>query len=336
MNTKFLEEMLETMSVSGYEEELQAKVSAYTQDVADEIITDETGNVISVINPKAEKRILLSGHIDEIGMVISNIQNDGFLRVVKAGGIRPVLYLGSHVNIKHEDKIISGVVVTNSDLVDKAKIKDSDLIIDIGVNSKEEALKYVSVGDSVCAATDYKYLVNDRLAARALDDRIGAFIVLEVLREAKKRGCKNGIYALTAVGEETTCRGAYWGSQTVKPHEAFAIDVTYATDYPGSNPNASGDIKIGGGPAICHSSIVSKRMNKKLISLAKDLDIKLQEEVSPAYTYTDADKIHFSNDGVATALVSIPLRYMHSSVEVLSLKDVQEIIDLLTEYVCAE
>ena len=334
MDTKFLEEMLSTMSVSGHEEELQDKVVEHVKDFAEEIIRDATGNVISVINPESDKKILLSGHIDEIGIIISNITSDGFIHVIKAGGIRPVLYLGTHVTIKNKNGIVNGVVVTNGDLTSNAKVKDSDLIIDIGASSKEEALKYVSIGDSVCASTTYHYLIGDRMAARAMDDRIGAFIVTEVLRKAKERDCKTGVYALTAAGEETTCRGAYWGSQRVKPDEAFAIDVTFATDYPGTNPNTSGDIKIGGGPAICHSSIVSKKMNNRLFELADKLNIKTQEEVSPAYTYTDADKIHFSNDGVPVALVSIPLRYMHSSIELLSLKDVEQIIDLLVEYVC--
>lgn len=334
MDTKFLEEMIQTMSVSGYEEELQAKVIKHVEPFADKILRDATGNVISVINPGSANKIMLSGHIDEIGLVIVNITSDGYLKVVKAGGIRPVLYLGTHVQIKTKNGIVAGVVVTNSSLTSNANVKDTDLFIDIGATSKEDALKYVQVGDSVCAATDFRYLINNRMAARAMDDRIGAFIILEVLRRAKERGCTNGVYASTSVGEETTMRGAWWASQKIKPSVGIAVDVTFAVDHPGGDPNFGGDIKLDGGPSLCHSSIVSKVINNRLDELAVKLKMPIQHEVSTAYTHTDADKIHFSNDGVPVALVSIPLRYMHSSIEVLSLTDVENIIELLVEYVC--
>lgn len=334
MNQKFLEEMLETCSVSGHEIELQKKVMDYMKDVSDEVITDATGNVIQVLNPNSDVKVLLCGHIDEIGFIVTQIQQDGSLKVTNAGGVRAVLYLGTHVQIKTKKGIVKGVVIMNSSLTKKSDLSSEDLTIDIGASSKEEAMEYVQVGDCVCAETTYNYLIHDRMAGRAMDDRIGAFIVLEAFRKAKEKGCQIGVYAATTVGEETTMRGAYWASQKVKPACAIAVDVTYASDYEGVSSHLSGDISLDKGAVLCHSSIVNKKMNELLERCAENLGIHLQYEVAAGRTGTDADHIHFTNDGVPVALVSIPLRYMHSSIEMLSLKDVQEIIDLLAEFLC--
>lgn len=334
MNQNFLEEMLETCSVSGHEVELQKKVMDYMKNVSDEIITDVTGNVIQAVNPESSTKVLLCGHIDEIGFIVTNIQNDGSLKITNAGGVRAILYLGTHVQIKTKKGMVNGVVITNSALTKKSDLTCEDLTIDIGASSKEEAMQYVSVGDCVCASTSYKYLVKDRMAARAMDDRIGAFIVLEAIRKAKEKGCQIGAYGATTVGEETTMRGAYWASQKVKPTCAIAIDVTYTSDYEGVNANVTGEVALGKGPVLCHSSIVNKKMNELLEECAQKLGIHLQYEIASGRTGTDADKIHFTNEGVPVALVSIPLRYMHSSIETLSLQDVQEIIDLLAQFLC--
>lgn len=334
MNKEFLYEMLKTCSVSGHEEELQKKVICYMNEYADEVLTDFTGNVISVLNPLSETKVLLSGHIDEIGFIVTCVQSDGSLKVTNAGGVRPVLYLGTQVQIKTKKGYVNGVVITNSSLIKRNDLSCEDLTIDIGASSKEEALKVVSVGDAVCAKTDVLPLLNHRLAARAMDDRIGAFIVTEALIKAKEKGCQTGVYAATTAGEETSMRGAYWAASKVKPTCAIAVDVTFTSDYDGVHGTSSGEIELGKGPVLCHSSIVNKKMNALLEACAQDLNIPLQYEIAPGRTGTDADKIHFTNEGVPTALVSIPLRYMHSSIETLDLNDVQQIIDLLAEFMC--
>ncbi|MBP3400108.1 MAG: M20/M25/M40 family metallo-hydrolase [Erysipelotrichaceae bacterium] len=334
MNKEFLYEMLKTCSVSGHEEELQKKVIHHMNETADDILSDYTGNVISVLNPLSETKVLLCGHIDEIGMIITSVQSDGSLKVTNTGGVRAVLYLGTQVQIKTKTGFVNGVVITNSSLIKRNDLSCTDLTIDIGASSKEEALKMVSVGDPVCAKTDVLELMNDRVAARAMDDRIGAFIVIETLIKAKKKGCQTGVYAATTTGEETSMRGAYWAASKVKPTCAIAVDVTFTSDYDGVNGTSTGEVELGKGPVLCLSSIVSKKMNALLEACAKDLNIPLQYEIAPGRTGTDADKIHFTNEGVPTALVSIPLRYMHSSVETLDLKDVEQIIDLLAEFVC--
>ena len=332
MDIKFLETMIETCSVSGHEEKLQRKVIEYMKPVCDEILSDCTGNVISVLNPESDVKVLLCGHIDEIGFIVKSIESNGMIKVLNAGGVRCGQYLGTHVEIHNTNGIVNGVVVTNSSLLKNKDLSADDLIIDIGATSKEDAMKVVSVGDPICASTDFKYLLNNRVAARAFDNRIGAFIVLEALKKAKDKGCKIGVYSATTVGEETTMRGAYWTSQKVNPTAAIAVDVTFTNDYAGAY--SSGDVSLDKGPVLCYSSIVNKKLNEILKECASNLNIDLQYEVTAGSTGTDADKVHFTNDGVPVALVSIPLRYMHSSIETLSLKDVEQIIDLLAEFLC--
>ena len=330
MNKEFLFEMLDTMSVSGHEIELQKKVIKEMTPYAHEIRTDFTGNVISVLNPDADFKVLLAGHIDEIGLIVTHIRSDGLLKVAKAGGIRPGVYPGHQVMIGQ--KRIPGVVILNDDM--KGDIKDKDLYIDIGARDGADARKYVEEGDPVHLNTYHLPLQNDLLCARGIDDRGGAFIVLEALKKAKEMGCKIGVYAATTVGEETTMRGAYWAASKVKPDVAIAVDVTYAQDYPGTDPAESGDVKVGGGPVICNSSIANRKVNALLKACAKENDIPYQIESFLGRTGTVADKIHQSGEGVVTALVSLPLRYMHSPSEVCHIRDIEYAVNLLANFLC--
>ena len=332
MNKEFLYEMLDTMSVSGHEIALQKKVIAEMTPYADAIRTDATGNVICVLNPEADFKVMLAGHIDEIGLIVTHVRPDGLLKVAKAGGIRPAVYPGHQVIIHHGDQQIPGVVVLNDAM--KGDIKDKDLIIDIGARDGEDARKFVEEGDPVHLNTYHLQLRNGMLCARGIDDRGGAFIVLEALKKAKEMGCKIGVYAATTVGEETTMRGAYWAGSKVKPNVAIAVDVTYAQDYPGTDPAESGDVKLGGGPVICNSSIANKKLNDLMKACAKKGDIPYQVESFLGRTGTDADKLHQTGEGVTTALLSLPLRYMHSPSEVCQLSDIQHAIDLLAELLC--
>ena len=333
MNKEFLYSLLDSMSVSGHEIDLQKKVIAEMKPYCDKILTDYTGNVISVINPDAPFKVMLAGHIDEIGLIVTNIQGDGMLRVAKAGGIRAGVYPGHQVVIHGYAGTVYGAVVHNKAMT-KGDLKDGDLIIDIGAKDAEDARKYVQEGDPIHLNTYHQELLNGRLCARAIDDRGGAFIILEALKRAKERGCAIGVYAATTVGEETTMRGAHWAGSAVNPDVAIAVDVTYAQDYPGTDPNESGKVVLGGGPVICNSSIANKKVNDLLKSIAKENDIPYQVESFVGRTGTDADKIHFAGSGVVTALLSLPLRYMHSPSEVCDLKDVENSIELLAQFLC--
>ena len=333
MNKEFLYELLDSMSVSGHEIELQKKVIAHMKPYCDEIRTDATGNVISVLNPQAPFKVLLAAHIDEIGLIVTHIQGDGMIRVAKAGGIRPLVYPGHQVVLHGYNGTVYGAVVHN-DAMQKKELKAEDLIIDIGAKDAADARRYIREGDPVHLNTYHQELLNDRLCARAIDDRGCAFIILEALKRAKDLGCKIGVYCATTVGEETTMRGAHWAAARVEPDVAIAVDVTYAQDYPGTDPAESGDVKLGSGPVLCNGSIANKKLNDLLRSLAKEHSIPTQEESFAGRTGTDADRMHVTGRGITTALVSLPLRYMHAPAEVCSLEDMENTAELLARLLC--
>lgn len=333
MDLEFLKEMLGTSSVSGCEIGLQKKVLAHYKPYMDTMLTDYTGNVIGVINPEHPVKVLLSGHIDEIGLIVTGVDSNGLIHVMNAGGIYASTYLGHQVIVEHEGKQVYGNVVITRELA-KKDVKAGDLLIDIGTNTKEETLKHVSIGDPIHFDNNIRELLDDKLTSRAIDDRGGAFIVMEAVKKAKELGCKCGAYASSSVGEETSMRGAYFASGTTHPTMAIVVDVTYATDYPGTDPFSSGKVELGKGPVLCHSSIVNDKLNAMLKSVASKHNIPLQEEVFVGRTGTDADKIHVSQDGVPVCLVSFPLRYMHSPNETCDKKDVQNAIDLIAHLLC--
>lgn len=331
MNREFLKKLLNTVSVSGNEEANQQNALAFGKDFAHKQIVDAVGNVINVVNPDSACRVLLCGHMDEIGFRVTHIDDKGFIHVQKAGGVRPKLYVGSPMQIIHDDKKVNGVGAVDGELLKKEEMKDSDLVIDIGANNKEEAAALVSVGDSVCADTEVRELLNDRFTCRALDDKTGAFVILEAAKLAAERGVACGIYANTVVGEETTGRGAYFAAANVQPSCAIIVDVTWASDAPDGDPATTGEVKLGGGPVLCLSGMTNKPLNRLLEAIAKEKNIPLQYEVAGGKTYTDGDTALMTGSGVPIALVSIPLRYMHSSVEVASWKDLENAIELIAE-----
>lgn len=330
MNREFLKELLATPSVSGYEEAIQEKALAFGRSFSHKQLTDPSGNAISVVNPEAEHKILLCGHIDEIGFVVTHIDGSGRLHLMGDGGVRPKLYIGSPVQVWHEGELVNGVIATSSDLLKKDKVDASDLLVDIGATSKEEAEKVVAIGDPACAEVGVREMLNDCFTCRAMDDKTGAFVVLEAARDAAAKGAKIGIYAATTVGEETSGRGAYYAASRVEPDCCIAVDVTWASDAPGTDPADTGEVKLNGGPVLCKASVVNKRMNALLKETAEELGIAVQWEIAAGRTGTDGDTANRAGAGIPMALVSIPLRYMHSSVEVGSWRDIEDCIKLLS------
>ena len=332
MNKEFLFELLRTGSVSGNEAELEKKIYDYMQDKADLVTVDELGNVTAIVNPDAQFKVLLSGHADEIGLMISAVGSDGTLMVTRIGGIYTTAYPGHKVRIYTKNGILYGAVANSRQIAKNKEIDASDLRIDIGAKDRDDALKYVELGDTVTFDTDVRELLNDCITGRALDDRLGAFIVMEALAEAKKKGASVGCYAVTTTGEETTGNGAYFTASRIKPNIAIAVDVTYTSDNCGISAAETGDIAVGKGPVICNNPSIHKKVNQHLRACAQKLNMELQTEAASGRTGTDGDIIHKTGIGVPFALVSIPLRYMHNPAEVGSLKDVQDCIDLLAEF----
>ena len=332
MNKEFLFDMLRTGSVSGNEAELEKKIYDYMQDKADRVTVDELGNVTAAVNPEADFKVLLTGHADEIGLMVTAVGGDGSLMVTRIGGIYTSDYPGHKVRIYTKNGVIYGAVANSRDISKNKDLESSDLRIDIGAKDKEDALKYVQLGDTVTFDTDVRELLNDCITGRALDDRVGAFIVMEALAKAREKGASVGCYAASTTGEETTMNGAYFTASRVKPNIAIAVDVTYTSDNCGISEAETGDVSLGKGPVICNNPSIHKKVNECLRACAEKLDMAVQTEAASGHTGTDGDTMHRTGIGVPFALVSIPLRYMHNPAEVVSLKDVQDCIDLLAEF----
>ena len=334
MNKEFLMELLNSNSVSGSETEIERKIYNHMLPIADTVSVDEMGTVTAVVNPDAPFRVLMTGHADEIGLMVTAITPDGFLKVTNIGGVYATTYPGHKVRIHTKNGIVYGAVVNTRELAKKEDLKASDLTIDIGALDKEDALKAVSLGDTVNFDTDVRELLNGRITARAMDDRVGAYIVMEALTIAKQKGVSIGVYAASTTGEETTGNGAYFTASRVRPNIAIAVDVTYTSDYAGIDAGLTGDISVGKGPVICNNPSIHKKVNQRLLDAAAKLNMSVQIEAANGRTGTDGDIMHRTCLGVPFALVSIPLRYMHCPDEVGSLKDIQDCAELLAEFLC--
>lgn len=329
MDKGFLKEIINTPSPSGKEFLLQRKIKDQMKGIADLQISDDQGDLINIINPNSKVKVLLAAHADEISLIVDGYNPNGTLKVSANGGISASVYLGTHVDIVVDNDIISGVVGTNHNIDKKGDLKASDLFIDLGTDL-EETKKLVPLGSYVIHSQGIRDLKNDYFSGRALDDRLGVYIINSALKRAKEKGTTIGVYAANTVGEETTTRGAYYVSSQVKPDFAIIVDVTYASDYIGSDVRC--EVNVGKGGVICHGSLPNKILNKRLKETAKKLNLPIQEEVWPARTCTDGDTIIKTNEGTPIVLFSIPLRYMHSPVEVASYKDVESMIEILSEF----
>ncbi len=331
MNYDLLYKLLKTPSPSGYELNIQKLVIEEMKGISDKVYTQDNLNVINAINPQSQVKVLLSGHIDEISLVIEKINADGTCKVTRNGGTNPYAYATHHVNVVTKKGLVPGVFgyVAN---MKKGGLEEGNLVLDLGTYSKEETEKLVNVGDPVIHSSDYRLLNENILSARALDDRLGAFICLEVLKRVKERGTKNGVYASTTVGEETTGRGAMSAANLINPTCALIVDVTYANDV-NHLEHCIGEVALNKGPVLTIGSLMNKVMHEKMIELSEKLGIGVQYDINTSRTYTDTDNIFSRFNGIPCYLISIPLRYMHSSVEVCDLRDVEKIIQLFTEFI---
>ncbi|MCC2249455.1 M20/M25/M40 family metallo-hydrolase [Virgibacillus sp. AGTR] len=336
-NQDFLLNLLQTPSPSSSEMEIQKKWIQYVKEFADEIRTDHAGNAIGVLNPDAPFKVLLAGHCDEIALVINRIDDQGFLHFDQMGGINPKAAVGMKVTVLGYQQTITGVIGVNAQHHGGLKNDFSleDLFIDCGYKTKEEAEQHIQIGDLVVYNTKPEILSDRYVSGRGLDNRTGAFIVAEVLKGLKERGCEVGVYAASTVNEETNMGGAYFAAAGVAPDMAIACDVTFATDYPGVNKNKYGDVRLEGGPVLAKGAPINRKINQWLERAAKQLKMNVQYELTPRMTGTDADKMRLTGKGVPVSLVSLPLRYMHSPVETSSLKDMEQEIELLVTMIAS-
>jgi putative aminopeptidase FrvX len=335
----FLTELLHARSPSGYESEAQAVFDRHVKPAADLYANDALGNRIATLNPTGDPVLMLAGHLDELGLIITYINKDGFIYFDTIGGHDRTVISGRRVIIQTANGTVKGVTGKRAihlmDDADRKKVPEiHEIWIDIGARTKKEALERVAIGDVATYDHEFELFHGSIGAARAFDNKVGAYIVGETLirlsKEKKKLAAK--IVSVGTSQEEIGVRGATTAAYAVNPHIAVAIDVGHATDHPDCDNRKYGETRLGGGPILCRGANINPKIYQRLLAAAKKARIPYQLEADPRPTGTDARAIQMGRGGVATGLVSIPLRYMHTPSEVVDLEDVERCVKLLVEF----
>ena len=335
----FLAELLHARSPSGYETEAQAVFDRHVKPAAAIYAKDALGNRLATLNPKGDPVLMLAGHIDELGLIITYVNKDGFIYFDTIGGHDLSVISGRRVIIQTAHGPVKGVTGKRAihlmDDEDRKKVpKKHEIWIDIAAGSKKETLERVSIGDVATYDHELELIHGSIGAARAFDNKVGAYIVGETLirlsRDTKKLAAK--VVSVATSQEEIGTRGATTATFAVDPHIAIAVDVGHATDHPDCDNRKFGETKLSGGPIICRGANINPKVFERLIKAAKKLKIPYQLEADPRPTGTDARAIQVGRGGVATGLISVPLRYMHTPSEVVDLEDVERCVQLLVEF----
>jgi len=339
---EFLQRLMTAISPSGYERDAVRIFREEANSFAAEVRTDVHGNTDIVVNPGGSPRVMLAGHYDEIGFIVTLIDSNGYLWVAPIGGWDPQIPQGHRVSIRTAKGIVPGVLGKVPIHLQKPETRKSvtpltDLWVDIGAKSQKEAEKWVSVGDPMVIDLDVGKLPNGRLTGRAFDDRAGAFVVLETVRLLSKMSSKAEVHAVGTVQEEIGSRGATTSTFGIAPEVGIAVDVTFATDHPmmEAAEKREGKVELGGGPVLTRGANMNPVLFDHLMKTAKAKKIPVQIVADGRATPTDADPIQLSRAGVAAALVSIPLRYMHTPSEIISTQDLEHTIQLLAHSIAA-
>lgn len=336
---KFLKRLLDIPGPSGFE---MAAAKAWRQEAqkfADQVYGDVSGNSFATLNGDQQPRVMLTGHIDEIGLMIVHIDDEGYLYFSTIGGWDPQVLVGQRVEIVTKKGLVTGVIgkkaihliaVDDRDTATKPK----DLWIDIGAKDRKEASGLVRIGDPAVLRGPALELPGGRLVSRSIDNRIGAFVVLEALRILSKKKLQAGVYAVATTQEEIawTGGGARTSASGLDPLVAIVVDVTHATDHPGVEKKEFGETKIGGGPVLSRGSAINPKVFDMLVEVAEKEKIPYTLHAAPRDTGTDADSIFTVNRGIATGLVSVPNRYMHSPNELVALSDLEQSAELLAAF----
>jgi endoglucanase len=333
---QFLERLVNTPSPSGHEARGQRVWLDYVKPFANETFSDAYGNTVAVLNKGGSPRLMLAAHADEISMSVNYINEQGFIYMRKVGGIDPAITKAQRVVIHARGGPVKGVVGNVAPHLMKSEKdpkppKMEDLFIDIGLSSRKQAERLIRIGDMITLSDPFELLRNNLAIARAFDNRVGTFAVAETLRQLKEGKVKLNaeILAVSNIMEEVGAFGARQIAYTLKPDVALVVDVTHATDYPTVSQQQHGDVKIGRGPALTHGGCNHSEVVARLEQVAGAQKIKLQHEASSNTSGTDTDVIFWTRGGIPSALISLPNRYMHSPVEVVSLKDLEQIPRLM-------
>ena len=335
---KFLEEYLNNASPTGYESNGQKIWMKYLKPYVDEFITDNYGTAVGVINPEKKFKVVIEGHSDEISWYVNYITDNGLIYVIRNGGSDHQIAPSKWVNIHTKKGVVKGVfgwpAIHVRDHAKEAPPKIDNIFIDIGAKDKKEVEKMgVHVGCVITYPDSFQILNKNKFVCRAIDNRAGGFMIAEVARLLKENKDKLPfcLYVTNSVQEEIGLRGAEMITNTLKPNLAIVTDVTHDTSTPMIEAKKQGDAKIGKGPVITYAPAVQNNLREKIIRIAEKNKIPYQRLASSRYTGTDTDAFAYSNGGVPSALISLPLRYMHTTVEMVQKEDVENVIRLIYE-----
>ncbi|HLI08992.1 MAG TPA: M42 family metallopeptidase [Ktedonobacteraceae bacterium] len=337
---EFFRRMIAAPSPSGFEQPVQQVIREEIRQYADEVRTDVHGNVIAALHPQGNLRVMLEAHCDELGFLVRYISEEGFIYFAPIGGFDPSTLPGERVQIHTARGAVPGVIgrkpvhLLRDEEREKAP-KLSDLWIDIGVSGKEEAQKLVAIGDVATRAARLESLRDDLVVSRALDDKSGVFAITEAMRRIYEQRDKlnAAVFFVSAVQEEVGLRGARTAAYEVNPRIAIAVDVTYTSDHPGVSAREIGEVKLNAGPVISVGGNINPRVYQLLRKAADEAGIECQIDPQPDHTGTDTDVIQVARGGVATGLVSIPCRYLHTGSEIASLKDIDQVAEVIARFV---
>jgi endoglucanase len=332
----FLKSLLDTPGPSGYEAAAAKVWRDEAGTFAAEVVADVHGNSMAVVNPSGSPTIMLAGHIDEIGVIVTYIDDDGFVYIAPIGGWDPQVLVAQRIRFQGRDGEVLGAIgkkpihLMKNEEREKAS-KMTDLWVDVGATTRAQAEAVLSIGDAGVIDQRTLDFPNDRIVSRSIDDRIGAFVVLEALRRYAEDPGEARVVAVATTQEEIAYRGggALVGAERVDPAMAVVVDVTFATDHPGVEKKELGHSPLGSGPVLTRGSVVSPVAFRLLRDTAETLRIPFTLHAAGRETSTDADAIHLARQGVATALLSVPNRYMHSPNEMVSLQDLDHAAALI-------
>ncbi|MCP4054605.1 MAG: M42 family metallopeptidase [Mesoflavibacter sp.] len=334
----FLEKYLNNAAPTGYEWEGQKLWMDYLKPYVDEFITDTYGTAVGVINPDAKYKVVIEGHADEISWYVNYISDNGLVYVIRNGGSDHQIAPSKIVNIHTKNGIVKGVfgwpAIHTRDKSKEEAPKPDNITIDIGAKDKEEVLKMgVHVGCVITYPDEFHILNEDKFVCRALDNRMGGFMIAEVARLLKenKKELPFGLYITNSVQEEIGLRGAQMITETIKPNVAIVTDVTHDTTTPMIDRKKEGHLEIGLGPVVAYAPAVQQKLRDLITDTAEAKKIPFQRSALSRATGTDTDAFAYSNGGVASALISLPLRYMHTTVEMVHKDDVENVIKLIYE-----
>jgi putative aminopeptidase FrvX len=335
-----LQRLIASPSPSGFEQAAQRLVREALQPYSDEVRTDAHGSVIASLNPTGYPRVMLTAHCDEIGFLIRYIDEQGYLYFAPIGGHDPTTLQGERVTMHTPAGPVRGVIGCKAIHLMEADTRGKvpgveDMWIDIGAASGEEARALVPLGSPATRAAQLELLRGELVVSRALDNKSGLCAIIEAMRglHAQREQLHAAVFLVSAVQEEIGSNGAHTSAHSIDPHIAITVDVTFASDHPQTSKIRLGDVKLGGGPAITIGGFVNPRVYQKLMTVSDEAGIAYQYDIQAGCTGTDNDRIQGTRGGIATGLLNIPCRYMHSGSEIVSLKDINETAELMTRYV---